>query len=301
MSPPTAPPARPVDPGPVPPGPHSGADPGSPREVPVRTLAPFLIITFALAWGILGLFIALPDAMEAAFGALTGRHPLFVLAVWAPAVSALTLIGLTGGRQAVGRYLSRLRLWRAPLRWYAFLLLGIPALFFAGAALGGTPSPSAFPFESVGGAVGAMAFMAILGPVEELGWRGLALPLLQRRLAPLWAGLLLGLVWALWHLPAFYLSGTPQGGWGFMPFFIGAVGASLILTALFNAARGSILIAALFHFQLNNPLWPDAQPYDMYLFAGVAVLVVWLNRGSMLRSGVGASEVVPGAVPRDAP
>lgn len=138
--------------------------------------------------------------------------------------------------------------------------------------------------------------MLILGPMEEFGWRGFAMPLLQRRMAPVWAGLVLGVIWGVWHLPAFFLSGTPQSEWSFMPFFVGAIAISLILTPMFNAARGSILLPALFHFQLNNPLWPDAQPYDMYLFAATAAIVVWLNRETMFsREGV-VTEVVPPAV-----
>ena len=54
------------------------------------------------------------------------------------------------------------------------------------------------------------------------------------------------------------------------------------MTPLFNASRGSILWPALFHFQVNNPLWPDAQPYDTDFFVGVAALVVWINRRAML-------------------
>lgn len=46
-------------------------------------------------------------------------------------------------------------------------------------------------------------------------------------------------------------------------FFLGSVAVSIILTPMFNKSGGSILLAALFHFQLNNPLWPDAQPSDM--------------------------------------
>ncbi|WP_367166022.1 CPBP family intramembrane glutamic endopeptidase [Mesorhizobium sp.] len=80
--------------------------------------------------------------------------------------------------------------------------------------------------------------MLVLGPAEEFGWRGFALPLLQRRMAPVRAGLVLGLIWGVWHLPAFYLSGLVQSEWSFMPFLIGSVAVSLILTAMFNAARG---------------------------------------------------------------
>src|SRR5690606_15672313 len=99
-----------------------------------------------------------------------------------------------------------------------------------------------------------------LGPIEEFGWRGLALPLLQRRFNPFWAGLILGIVWAAWHIPSFFLGGTPQSAWALGPYFLGVVAISVILTPLFNAARGSLLIAALYHFQMMNPMWPDAQP-----------------------------------------
>ena len=159
-------------------------NPGTSQDVPVGSLVAYLLITFGIAWGLLGLYLLLPGAATASEG------------------------------------------------------------------------------QSVGSMLGAMAFMLVLGPVEEFGWRGVALPLLQRRLAPFWAALLLGAVWGVWHLPAFLLSGTPQSGWSFTPFLVGSVCLSVIVTPLFNAAGGSILLAVLYHFQVNNPLWPDAQPYD---------------------------------------
>jgi hypothetical protein len=69
---------------------------------------------------------------------------------------------------------------------------------------------------------------------------------------------------------------------------------SVIVTQLFNASRGSILLPALLHFQLINPLWPDAQPYDTPFFVAAAVLVVWFHRKDMLRRGSGVTEVIPG-------
>jgi hypothetical protein len=138
-----------------------------------------------------------------------------------------------------------------------------------------------------------MLFMLVLGPVEEFGWRGFALPLLQRRMAPLWAALVIGAIWGVWHLPTFFLSGMVQSTWSFGPFFLGSVAVSVILTAMFNDARGSILLPALLHFQLNNPLWPDARPYDMVLFALAAVVVVWLKRDSMLSRSRASTEVMP--------
>lgn len=263
----------------------------SARSVPTAALLPFTLITFAISWGILGLYIFFPETAVGWFGDINGRHPAFVLAVWAPAFAAFAVVFHFGGRQGARAFLSRLGLWRSPVGWILFLLLGIPLVFAAGAAVKGSLLPVPWPFGSLGAALGAMLFMLFLGPVEEFGWRGVALPILQRHMAPLWAGLIIGATWGLWHLPAFYLGGTVQSGWAFAPFFVGNVCLSLIVTPLFNASRGSILWPALFHFQVNNPLWPDAQPWDTYFFAGVAVLVVWINRRAMLRRDVAVTEV----------
>lgn len=265
------------------------------RSVPTVALLAFTLITFAISWGILGLYIFFPDTASSGFGEITGKHPAFVLAVWAPAFAAFAVVLYFGGIQGARAFLSRLGLWRCPAGWVVFLLLGIPLVFAAGAAVKGTLLAVPLPFDTLGAGIGAglgaMMFMLFLGPVEEFGWRGVALSILQRHMALLWAGLIIGATWGLWHLPAFYLSGTVQSGWGFAPFFLGNVCLSLIVTPLFNASRGSILWPALFHFQVNNPLWPDAQPYDTYFFVGVAVLVVWINRRAMLTRNGAVTEV----------
>lgn len=253
----------------------------------------FLMLVFGLAWSIFALFIFATDWVVSTFGELSGSHPLFILAVYAPAISALMLVVMHAGLAGTGRFLSRLFLWRASFWWYAFLVLGFPAISFAGAALKGNAMSAPLFTESLGVLLPSIGFMMILGPMEEIGWRGFALPILQRRFVPFWAGLILGVIWAVWHLPAFLLSGTPQAAWGFMPFFAGSVACSVILTAFFNNARGSILLAMLFHFQMNNPLWPDAQPFDMYVYVAAAVLIVWLNRRALFSRTNAVTDVIP--------
>ena len=262
------------------------------EAVPGRAVLPFLIIAFGLAWGIFALFALFPEAITRAMGAPSAAHPLFILAVWAPAIAAVGLVWWHTGWPGVGRFLSRALLWRMPAAWWAVLILGVPLVYMVGAALMGRPLLA--PVEDAGGFLAAAAFMAILGPMEEFGWRGLLLPVLQRRMAPVWAGLAVGIVWGLWHLPAFFLGGTPQSGWDFTPFFAGAVGVSLIVTGMFNASGGSILVAMLFHYALNFPLWPDGQPWDMWLFAAAGGLVAILCRERMFRRDGAVTEVVPG-------
>lgn len=258
----------------------------------ISTFVPFLIITFGLTWGIIALYIFLPDQMVAAFGQITGEHPLFYLATYGPAVAALVIVLYKTGWEGIRRFLSRLFIWRAPAVWYAFLIFGIPVLFYTGAAVKGLSLAELLPISSLGAYLGALALFAIKGPVEEIGWRGFALPLLQRRMSPLWAGLLIGIVWGFWHLPAFLLSGTPQSAWSFSDFFIGTIALSIIATALFNASRGSILLPVLFHLQVINPLWPDAQPYDTIPFVIAAILVIWLNKETMLNKRGGVTTIL---------
>lgn len=264
-----------------------------PDAIPFGAIASFLLLTFGIAWGILAAFIFLPETMAGLFGEITGQHPLFYLAVWAPAISAFIVIFRLSGLKGLRRHLGRFLIWRCSRGWYAFLLIGVPLVFFAGSLLKGNLSESAFPFTSVPSFLAALVFIAIKGPIEEFGWRGLALPLLQRRMAPVWAALLIGVIWGLWHMPAFLLSGTEQSDWSFLPFFMGTIALSVIVTPLFNASGGSIFLPALFHFMLINPAWPDAQPYDTYLFVLVAVVIVWLNRTVMFTRNYSTTEVIP--------
>ena len=127
--------------------------------------------------------------------------------------------------------------------------------------------------------------------MEELGWRGVALPLLQRRFSPFVASLILGAFWALWHVPAFFI-GSPMSGFTFGSWAVGVMAITLMVTALFNASRGSLLIAYLFHFQLMNPIFPDAQPWDSVILAAIAIVVVIVNRKKMFSRSEGATDVM---------
>ena len=269
---------------------HQDARP--PSTLSEKTLVPFLALAFGFTWGIAALLILFPEPLAAVFGEVRLSNPLYILAVYSPGFAAIFLVWRHAGATGLLGFLRRLTLWRAPRGWWAFLILGIPAVFYAGAALKGSLGDP-FPFSPWTQVFPALALHLFLGPIEELGWRGYALPLLQRRLNPLGAGLLLGLVWAVWHIPAFLLGGTVQSAWSFGPFFAGVIAISVIMTPMFNAARGSLLLPFLYHFQMNNPIWPDAQPWDTAGFVGIAVAVVWLNRHTMLQRGAGVTRVLP--------
>jgi membrane protease YdiL (CAAX protease family) len=273
------------------PQPATGTTEATPRGMRFGTLGPFFAIAFGLSWGLIALALLFPAQIEAIFGPIGYTNPLFILAVYAPGIAGIVLVWRHYGLKGLGSYFRRLTLWRMPLTWWVFLVLGIPAIVYGGAAIKGTLSDP-FPFSPWYDVLPALAIGLVIGPIEEFGWRGVALPLLQRRFAPLWASLILAVVWGLWHVPAFFLSGTPQSAWSIGPYLVGVVAITVILTPMFNAARGSILIAALFHFQLNNPIWPDAQPWDSLVYVIAAVVIVLLNRRSMVTRDGAVTEVL---------
>lgn len=264
--------------------------------MPSRAIPYFLSVTFLITWGIVGLYVLVPERASSWFREISGSHPLFFLATWAPAISAVVLVVVHGGVTGLGRFLSRLRLWRAPGGWVVFVLAGLPLVFVAGSLIKGGPVLAPLPPEGAGPVLAVMVMMLFLGPIEEIGWRGVLQPLLQRHMAPIWAGMLIGAIWGLWHLPAFFLAGTVFGGWNFLPFFLGNVVLAILVTPIFNRTGGSLLWPMLFHWQLINPFWPDAQPWDTWILAAVSLAVIWWNRDCMFKRAGAVTAVIPPAV-----
>ncbi len=140
-----------------------------------------------------------------------------------------------------------------------------------------------------------LLFWLIFGPLpEEPGWRGYALDGLQKRYSPLFASLAVGIIWALWHLPLFFIEGTWQAesiGLGTQRFYLylfSILFQSFIYTWIINHTNRSILAAVLFHFSTNAfgelfELSPRAEVFNfllLVLFVGVLV-VGWAKKGSM--------------------
>ncbi|MFP7570251.1 CPBP family intramembrane glutamic endopeptidase [Marivita sp. S2033] len=266
-------------------------------DVPASALGLFLVATFGLTWGIIGAYIVVPDVMAGIFGDLSGAHPLFFLATWSPALAGFLVVYLNGGLPGWRAFLLRLVMWRGSWGWVTFILIVLPLVFVAGSLLKGGPVLAPVPPEGVSAVLAVMVMMLFLGPVEEFGWRGVMQPLLQRHMAPLWAGLIIGATWGIWHLPAFFLAGVVFADWNFLPFFVGNVTLAVLVTPIFNSARGSLLWPMLFHWQLINPFWADAQPWDTWILVAITLVVVWWNRDAMFTRDSGVTDVIPAPEP----
>jgi membrane protease YdiL (CAAX protease family) len=261
--------------------------------VPSRAIVYFALGTFAITWSIIGGYIYAPETAVSLFGEISGSHPLYFAATWAPAITGIGIVLAYTGFSGLRAFLSRLLMWRCAPGWWAFILLGLPLVFMAGSLLKGGPLLAPLPPEGAWPMFAVMMMMLFLGPIEEFGWRGVAQPILQRHMAPVFAGALIGAVWGLWHLPAFFLAGVVYAGWNFLPFFIGNVTLAILVTPIFNSARGSLLLPMMFHWMLINPFWPDAQPWDTWILVAVAVVVCVVKRDEMFTLGAAVTEVVP--------
>lgn len=265
----------------------------APGDIGTRALVPFLLLAFGITWGLMALLIAQGELMESLFGELGVTHPVYILAVWAPGLAAFTLVLLHAGPGGVRRFITRLSPRGVGPGWWGLAFLALPLVKIVSAMLNGTPFSQLLVLQPFGEVLLVTAFMLVLGPVEEFGWRGLMLPLLQRAVAPVWAGLMVGFAWAIWHIPAFYLSGTPHTAWALAPFVIGVTAVGVVMAVVYNRTGGNILLPIVIHWQLNVAFWPEAQPWENYLNVALAAALVWAHRDLMFSRRRAEQTVVP--------
>ena len=228
-----------------------------------HSLAAFFILTFGYSW-LLGLPLLTSSLGLVPFH--IARLPALLiqlLAIWGPTLSALLLTGLISGKAGLRDLLSRLLRWRVGVQWYAFVLLIWAAITLAALSLlvlfGGTVPNSIqlTPWYSLPLAflINFPLFLFVGGPLgEEVGWRGYALPRLLTRRSALSASLFIGIVWALWHLPIFWIPGTGSG-YGlvdFTWFFLLLSAWGVLLGWVYINTRGSLLLCVLFHAAGNT-------------------------------------------------
>jgi membrane protease YdiL (CAAX protease family) len=173
---------------------------------------------------------------------------------YAPALTALLFIAVTGGSAGLADLGGRLIRWRIGWRWYAAIVtipLGIALATAAIYALAGGQFSQALPlaFDLPLLLIPMTLAIRVLtdGVGEETAWRGVALPRLLQHTNAVTASLWLGIVWALWHLPLVFTRGTTMAG-DSIPLLLGLLPAeAIVYTWVYQHTDGSILAAALFH------------------------------------------------------
>lgn len=239
---------------------HPGAS-GLMTWVKQHALLAYSLLTFGLTWPlmlaeVLGSWGVIPFRLT-----LSGTGLLLTLFMgYGPTIAALIITGVISGRAGIRTLLGRLLIWRVGWWWYAAALL-LPGMVSLGAmgshALrGGATAPlPPFSWEMLLTLPVALLVRGLVNG-EEIGWRGFALPQLQSRWNALTASLILGALWALFHLPIFFVQGASVlGSQNFMnpiAFLIEVTAGAILVTWLFNNTRGSLLIAYLYHAAVNT-------------------------------------------------
>lgn len=225
-----------------------------------RTLAAFFPLAFLLSWYP---FILGKTHLVRTSG---GINPL------GPAVAALIVAGVFYGRHGIKELLTRYLPWRARLQHYAFAIVFPVTIAIAAAGLTilfGAPRPTAAQVNSWPEMLPRFVFIFLfIGLGEETGWRGFALPELQKRFSPFVASLILGVLWAAWHIP---LMGIEFKGTVIPAFLISIMSGTVVLTWLFNRANGGLLPVPLMHATVNTV----GAGYIFRMFAGAENTKLW--------------------------
>ena len=247
-----------------------------------RQLLLYFALAFGITWGIGGVCLFVPSIVTTFSRWPAATNPLFYAAVYAPTLSAVMVTALSGGTAGLRRLFSRLSPWRAGIGWYVLVLIGYPAAgLLAGrvAGLAGAPQGCGVNWLSLYPAL-VPALVVDPGPLgEELGWRGFALPRMLRRWTPLTATIILGVVWGLWHLPAFFIPGLPQTRWAIPALLIGTVSVSVLDTWIFLRSRGGVLVPLLVHLMMNHAF------KSLCLSPSVTVIIGVVSAAAVLLAG----------------
>jgi CAAX protease family protein len=232
----------------------------------------FLIGTFAASWLPWGAALLAGGDIEQPLPQL-----LFVVGAFGPTVVALVL-WCAGRRRPRGR-----NPFREAGRWLlpALLLGAAPAV--VAALVDGTLdlAVASDRAATIGGPLMVIGFVLLSGPLsEEFGWRGYAQPRLRRLLAPAPTAVLLGLVWAGWHLPLFLLAGTTQaeiglGSWETLLFFAAFIPMSYTIWVASEWLRGGVAAAVAAHFASNGAsgLFPTSSTTGALVDTAVATAI----------------------------
>ncbi len=203
--------------------------------------------------------------------------------VFTPGIVALALTYREHGAAGVRRLLGRLVQWDVGARWFAFALLFVFSIKLLVAVVvrittgvwpifGAEPVPLLFA-----AAIGSTLLGGQVG--EELGWRGYALPRLARAMGLGPASILLGIIWAVWHLPLFYILGADTVGQSFPFYLLQVIAISVAIAWAYMKTRGSLLVTMLLHAAVNNTkdIVPSVVPAASNPWLLHASMVGWLT------------------------
>lgn len=220
------------------------------------SLVAFFAIAYAVSWA-WAIPFAVTDQVVNRGDAWPTQYPSLL----GPAIAAFAVTTWEARRTGVRDLLARMLRWRVGLRWWlvalspaGFLAVTLLAMAAAGQDLPSVADFGLFSGTPAAGLLGVFLLITFVGSLgEETGWRGYALPGLQRRHSPLASSLILAPLWFLWHLPQFFVIATYRefGPTEYVGMFLGLTAGTVVLTWLYNRSGGSVLLVIVWHGVYN--------------------------------------------------
>ena len=218
---------------------------------------------------------------------------LYLLGLAGPLFASVAVSAYQAGANGVKELLLKALNWRFPLHWYLIAILLVPVINLANILIFYDRIPEDFAWFAVTPVLIAGQIWVVVA--EEFGWRGFALPRLQARYGSLGATAVLGPIWAIWHLPMFFVPGSPQYSENvpasLAVYMFVIVCLSILFTVIYNRSNGSVLACMLFHAFLNIAAFTIRIPPDInvsiYIICGVAVLAIALLDRPLFRRPAG--------------
>jgi len=253
----------------------------TPSPESARAIWLFFGATLAISWS-----LQVPAALSR-LGLLStpvsSLMPLVGLGIFGPTLGAVIATLAEPGSGGPRALFGRLGQWRVGPVWYAIALAMPPVILAAGMAAYTLATGRDEPWVYFPSGPERIAAFFVVPFAEEIGWRGFALPRLQRRMGPLPAALLLGTVWAVWHVPMLLIQDTPHG---LLPLMLAYfVAGSVAFSWIFNHTGGSLLLMVIAHMgahlaQSHRPLPANPVPFlaQMIGYVVVATGLVLIDR-----------------------
>ena len=237
-------------------------------------------VFFLIAYGVMWTCFATVAAAHIPAASPLG-FVLLYLGTFAPALSAISVTAIAGGRAGVRALFAGAFRTPAAAWWFVFAVAYMPAIKLTAAlihrvALGMWPRFGTEPLILIPLAI------AISTPVqigEELGWRGFALPRMSAAMGPRSASLVLGLLWAFWHLPQFFIPEADTYSQSFVIFVLQVIAMSVAMAWLYQKASGNLWPLMVMHDAVNNTkdIVPSATPGGTATFGFGGSPVAWIT------------------------
>jgi membrane protease YdiL (CAAX protease family) len=261
----------------------------------------YYVLAFAISWGAMLFVIGGLSGIPATTAQMAGMMAPVVASLMAgPSVAGLLLTGLFDGGAGLRELISRLLMWRVEVRWYAVALLAAPLVTTVLLIALSITSPEFLPAivnaaDKVALLVLGIAVGLVGGFCEELGWTGFAIPRLRLRYGVLATGLIVGILWGVWHfLVNFWSSGNSSGALSpdlLIPsliFSVAILPVYRVLMVWVYDHSSSLLVAMLMHagliFSTLFVLKPVATGSALSTYYVVLAAVLWVVVAALARS-----------------